>query len=111
MIHIMQFIDFANFYKRFIRNFFKIVAFFIEMFKNNSNFQKSNQKRKKNNTFKNNVIFFSKKVNEIFKILKKAFMTVFVFRYFNSVKFSKIKIDAFDKIIEIILSQQNKNDH
>ena len=38
IIHIMQFIDFANFYKRFIRNFFKIVAFFIEIFKNNSNF-------------------------------------------------------------------------
>ena len=47
IIHIMQFIDFANFYKRFIRNFFKIVAFFIEMLKNNSNFRKSNRKRKK----------------------------------------------------------------
>ena len=68
MIYIMQFINFANFYKRFIRNFFKIVAFFIEMFKNNSNFRKSNRKRKKNNTFKNNIIFFSKKINKIFEI-------------------------------------------
>ena len=100
----MQFINFANFYKRFIRNFFKIVAFFIEMFKNNSNFRKSNRKRKKNNTFKINVIFFSKKVNEIFEVLKKVFMIVFVFYYFDSINFSKIKIDIFDKIIEIILS-------
>ena len=104
MIYIMQFINFANFYKRFIRNFFKIVAFFIEMFKNNSNFRKSNRKRKKDSTFKNNVIFFSKKVNEIFEILKKVFMIVFVFRYFDSIKFSKIKIDVFDKIIKIIFS-------
>ena len=111
MIHIMQFIDFANFYKRFIRNFFKIVAFFIEMLKNNSNFRKSNRKRKKDNTLKNNVIFFSKKTNEIFEILKKVFMTVFVFRYFDSVKFSKVEIDVFDKVIETILSQQNENDH
>ena len=108
MIYIMQFIDFANFYKRFIRIFFKIVAFFIEMFKNNSNFQKSNQKK---NTFKNNIIFFSKKINEIFKILKKKFMIVFVFCYFDLIKFSKIKIDVFDKIIKIIFSQQNENDY
>ena len=111
MIHIMQFIDFANFYKRFIRNFFKIVAFLIEMFKNNSNFRKSNRRRRKDNTFKNNVIFFSKKVSEIFETLKKAFMTVFVFRHFDSVKFSKVKIDVFDKVIEVIFSQQNENDH
>ena len=111
MIYIMQFIDFANFYKRFIRNFFKIVAFFIEMFKNSSNFRKSNRKRKKNNTFKNNVIFLSKKINEIFEILKKVFMIVFVFRHFDSIKFSKVKIDVFDKVIEAIFSQQNENDH
>ena len=109
MIYIMQFINFANFYKRFIRNFFKIVAFFIEMFKNNSNFRKSNRKQKK--TFKNNVIFFSKKINETFEILKKTFIIVFVFRYFDLIKFSKIKIDVFDKIIEIIFSQQNENDY
>ena len=81
------------------------------MLKNNSNFQKSNRKRKKNNTLKNNVIFFSKKINETFEILKKVFIIVFVFRYFDSIKFSKIKIDVFDKIIEIIFSQQNKNDY
>ena len=51
------------------------------------------------------MIFFSKKINEIFKILKKKFMIVFVFRYFDSIKFSKIKIDVFNKIIEIIFSQ------
>ena len=81
------------------------------MFKNNSNFRKSNRRRRKDNTFKNNVIFFSKKVSEIFETLKKAFMTVFVFRHFDSVKFSKVKIDVFDKVIEVIFSQQNENDH
>ena len=111
MIHIMQFIDFANFYKRFIRNFFRIAASFIEMLKSNSNFRKSNRKRKRSNTLKNSVTFFSKKVSEIFETLKKVFMTAFVFRHFNSIKFSKVKIDAFDKIIETILSQQNENDH
>ena len=38
-------------------------------------------------------------------------MIVFVFRYFDLIKFSKVKIDAFDKIIEIIFSQQNENDY
>ena len=31
-------------------------------------------------------------------------MIVFVFRYFDSIKFLKIKIDVFDKIIKIIFS-------
>ena len=57
------------------------------------------------------MIFFSKKVNKIFEILKKNFIIVFVFCYFDSIKFSKIKIDVFDKIIEIIFSQQNENDY
>ena len=57
------------------------------------------------------MIFFSKKINEIFEILKKVFMIIFVFRHFDSIKFSKIKIDVFDKIIEIIFSQQNENDY
>ena len=111
MIHIMQFIDFANFYKRFIRNFFKIAAPFIEMLKGNSNFRKSNRRRKKDNTFKDSVIFLSKEVNETFETLKKVFMTAFVFRHFDSVKSSKVEIDAFDKVIEAILSQQDENDH
>ena len=111
MIHIMQFIDFANFYKRFIRNFFKIVAPFIEMLKNNSNFRKSNRRRKRGNTLKGSVTFLSKEASEIFETLKEAFMTVFVLRHFDSAKFSRVEIDAFDKVIEAILSQQDENDH
>ena len=105
MIHIMQFIDFANFYRRFIRNFFRIVASLIEMLKNSSNFRKSNRRRKRDNTFKNSVTFFSKEASEIFEILKKVFMTAFVFRHFDSIKFSKVEIDVFDKVIEAIFSQ------
>ena len=111
VIHIMQFIDFANFYKRFIRNFFRIAASLIEMLKSNSNLRKSNRKRKRDNTFKDSVIFFSKKASEAFETLKKAFMTVSVLRHFDSAKPSKVEIDAFDKVIEAILSQQNENDY
>ena len=38
-------------------------------------------------------------------------MTASVLRYFDLIKSSKVEIDAFDKIIEIILSQQDENDH
>ena len=111
VIHIMQFIDFANFYRRFIRNFFRIVASLIEMLKNNSNLRKSNRRRRKDNTLKGSVIFLSKKASEAFETLKKAFMIVSVFRHFDSAKFSRVKIDAFDKVIETIFSQQDEDGH
>ena len=107
----MQFIDFANFYKRFIRNFFKIAAFFIEMLKNSSNFFKKNRRRKKANSSNDDEVFLFRTVKQAFEILKQTFMIAFVLRHFDFTKKSKIKIDVFDKVVEIILSQQNENDH
>ena len=111
IVHIMQFIDFANFYKRFIRNFFKIAVFLIEMLKNNSNFFKKNRKRKKVSFSNDDEAFLFRTTKQAFEVLKQAFIIAFVLRHFDSIKKSKIKIDVFDKIVKVILSQQNENDH
>ena len=47
--------------------------------------------------------FFIDKITQTFKVLKKAFIIVFVFRYFDLIKLLRIKIDVFDKVIKVIL--------
>ena len=46
--------------------------------------------------------FLSEKTKKAFETLKKAFITVFVFRYFNSTKPLRIETNVFNKVIDVI---------
>ena len=63
-------------------------------------------RRRRKFKFKSSAIdrnnFLDEKTKKAFKTLKKTFITVFVFRYFDSIKLLKIKINAFNKIIDVI---------
>ena len=98
----------TNFYRRFIKNFNKIIASLTKLLKNTNTFVKKLRRRRKflfkfRTDISNN--FFIGETARTFETLKKVFITVFVFRYFNSIKLLKIKIDVFDKIIKVILCQ------
>jgi spermidine synthase len=114
----MQFFDIVNFYRRFIKHFNKIVEFFIVMLKKSQKLRKNNniRKRKRNqnrnrNKLSNIHIFLIREILKIFKRFRKTFIETFVLRHFDFERIIRIEIDAFDKIIEIILCQQNDANH
>ena len=61
--------------------------------------QRSFKFKFRTNNFNN---FFNEKIAQTFKVLKKTFIIVSVFRYFNSIKLLKIKTNAFNKVINVI---------
>ena len=112
----MQFFDIVNFYRRFIKHFNKIVEFLIVMLKKSQKFRKNIRKRKRNqnrnrNKSSNIHIFLICEILKIFKRFRKAFIETSVLRHFDFERTIRIEIDAFDKIIEIILCQQNDANH
>ena len=73
-----MFLKFINFYRRFIRDYLKIIIPLINLIKIKSlKFKNSN-----------NSILFSLVLEgleeKVFKVLKKAFTSIFIFIYFNS---------------------------
>ena len=95
----------TNFYKKFIKNFNKIIILFTKLLKNSNVFVKKSRRQRKFK-FKFSAIdrnnFFDEKTKKAFKILKKAFIIVFVFRYFDSAKLLKKKTNVFNKVIDVI---------
>ena len=68
---------FINFYKKFIRDYLKIIIFLINLIKI------KNSKLKNSNI---NILFLlilNNLKKKTFKILKKTFIKVFIFIYFN----------------------------
>ena len=95
----------TNFYKRFIKNFNKITVSFTKLLKSiNAFVKKSHYQRNSKFKFRMNNFnsFFNKKIAQTFNVLKKAFIIVSVFRYFDSIKLLKIKTNAFNKTINVI---------
>ena len=70
-------------------------------------YRKTERKHRKN-TLKNKRLsnqfndFFIPKAYEAFIRLKNAFLKIFVFMHFDSNKFIRVKIDAFNKTLETI---------
>jgi hypothetical protein len=83
----------TNFYRRFIKDFSRITRDLTTILQNDV-------KRKFSSSLK-----MISKARTVFEILKKAFITASMLRYFDSKKKIKLKIDAFEFAISEIISQ------
>jgi hypothetical protein len=96
--NVQIFIDFANFYKRFVHAFFKVsVELFFLLKKNDKN------------KFKIKFIMISE-IKKFMKSIKRIFMNASMLRHYEFDDESMMKIDTFDFIIVDIFSQFVKID-
>jgi hypothetical protein len=91
--NVQIFINFANFYKRFVHAFFKTSAELISLLK-------KNEKEK----FKIKFVIISK-TREFMKSIKKVFMSASMLRHYEFDDESMMKTDVFDFVITKIFSQ------
>ena len=87
------FLEFANFYKRFVRFYIKIIHVLTKLLK-------KNKQRKQNKSF-----IFEKITKQTFRRLIKTFTKALMLIYFNFKNFIRTKIDASEFVIAMILSQ------
>jgi hypothetical protein len=83
---VQTFLRFVNFYRRFIKNFFKIVKSLVEL------------------TRKNQLFFWSKDCQATFNELKKRVIEAFVLLYFSSELKTFLESDLFDYMSIEVLS-------
>ncbi len=95
---VQVFIDFANFYKRFVHAFSKVNVELFSLLKNDDK-----------NKFKIKFVMISE-TKEFMKSIKRIFMSVSMLRHYELDDESMMKIDAFDFIIADIFSQLVKID-
>ncbi len=81
------FIDFANFYKRFVFAFFKINVELFSLLKNDDK-----------NKFKIKFVMISE-TKKFMKLIKRIFMNASMLRHYELDDESMMKIDAFDFVI------------
>ncbi len=86
---IQDFVDFVNFYQRFIKNFLKLVKLFTQL------------------TWKNTSFVWNEVCIEVFDNLKKQISSISVLRHFNVKHQAILKINAFNYVKDDILSQYN----
>ena len=92
-----MFLEFVNFYRRFIYCYFKIAASLIDLLKDNKN-------EKNTKSF----VWF-KNVERAFRELCDIFMFVSLLCHFDLVKKIWVETDVFNFAIIDILNQQNDN--
>ena len=112
---IQVFIGFANFYRRFIRNFNAIAGPLISMFKTGLS-SKSTKLTKRDiiNLFQSNLAsFLTSEAKKSFQKLKKAFCKELVLQHFDMSKPISLETDISGKTIGGVLCQQDidKNWH
>ncbi len=91
--HVRVFIKFAEFYRRFIEKFNKIVESLTNLFK-------EKKKREFDKMFK-----LIKKTRKAFKKLKEIFIKTSILLHFDFKRRIRLKIDVFDFVISEIISQ------
>jgi hypothetical protein len=89
---IQKFLEFCNFYRRFIRNFAKIVKSLIKL------------------TRKNVFFTWNETCKQTFELLKRTVIEASILTHFDLKKQIYIKNDFFDFVFAEILSQMKKND-
>ena len=115
----MQFLDLANFYRRFIKRFSRIAASLTEMLKESQDQRKYDLKKRKrfersrsrSRESDASNVFFSKVAYEAFKKLRNVFLKVSVLRHFDSTRSLRVETNVFDKALSDILLQQDDEDH
>ncbi len=91
--NVQAFIDFANFYKRFVLAFFKVSAELFSLLKNDDK-----------SKFKIKFVMISE-TKEFMTSIKRIFMSASMLRHYELDDESIMKIDAFDFVIADIFSQ------
>ena len=89
--NVQSFLEFANFYRRFIYDYNKIVVSLTRFIK------------------KNVIFVWSQKCQKAFEILKEIFTFDVVLRHYNSDHKIEIKIDVSNYVFEDILFQYDEN--
>ncbi len=92
LTHVQIFIDFCNFYRRFIKNFSKIVRLMIKL------------------TWKDHLFEWTEICQTIFKELKQQMMTVLVLKHFDSIREAILKTDFLNYVNSEVLSQYDDED-
>ena len=83
---------FVNFYRRFIKNFSKIIQFLMKL------------------TRKNQSFVWNEACFKFFQKFKNRIVSAFIFRHFDSKKQTVLKIDSFDWMINEMFSQHDDDE-
>ncbi len=92
-IKVQFFLKFVNFYKHFIKKYFRIISSLTNFMRKNISFM------------------WTEKVKEAFKKLKKLFIFQSVLIMFESEKLIMLKMNMSDEAIEACISQSNDKRH
>ncbi len=92
LTYVQIFIDFCNFYQRFIKNFSKIIWFMIKL------------------TQKDHLFEWTEICQIIFEELKQQMMTVFILKHFNSIRKAILKTNFLNYVNNKVLSQYDDKD-
>jgi hypothetical protein len=96
---LQMFLNFVNYYRRFIHDYSKLIAFFIDLLKNS----------KKNKKFE--FFVWTKESKLTFRRLRDIFTSIFIFHHFDSIKKIKMKIDVSNFEIANIFNQFDVQNH
>jgi len=89
---VQSFLNFANFYKRFIKKFFKLIDLLTVLIRKDQSFN------------------WIQKCQFIFDRLKHAFIIAFILMHYNSNLSMTVEINVFNYVMIEIMSQRNDND-
>ena len=89
---VQSFLNFANFYKRFIKKFFKLIDSLTVLIRKDQSFN------------------WIQKCQFIFDQLKHAFIIAFILMHYNSNLSMTVEINVFNYVMIEIMSQRNDND-
>ena len=92
LTHMQIFIDFCNFYRRFIKNFSKIAQSMIKL------------------TWKDHLFEWIKICQKIFEELKQQMTTAFVLKHFDSIREAILKTNFSNYVNDEVLSQYDDED-
>ena len=93
------FLNFVNFYKRFIYRYFVIATSFIDLLKDN-------KKNKKSDFY-----HWDEKAKQTFQQLRNIFSFISFLIHFNFEKKIKMKMNASNFVVIDILNQRDDNNH
>ncbi len=89
---VQSFLSFVNFYRRFIKKFFKLIDSLTVLIRKDQSFN------------------WTQKCQFVFDWLKQTFITVSILMHYNSNLLVTVKIDVFDYVVIEVMSQRDDNE-